>query len=200
MGSAAMGAALMDIDYIDYSDDPAGTGPPARTPRAHNGESIQPPVVPGPAVLLLVTGDEEALRISKRIGDCLCWWITGPMSYALRFTGARRRGRCSRSPRSYEVTHEEKYRDAALKVVDGPARHPARVRAACVGESAGSGIYSGYMLTMTFNGIWDVWRPPAGARPATLEGHHETGDRRVGEPGELGLRGLPQLADQGWPT
>lgn len=159
VGSTAMARHIMDIDYIDYSDDPGRNG--ATCPHAEdhvNGEVYTSHQwCQGLLYYYLATGDEEALRISKRIGDCLVWWITGPRSYALRFSGRETAWPLLSLSALYEVTHEERYRDAALKVVDD-LLEIQREHGRVVWEyPAGSGIYSGYMLTMTFNGIWDVW-------------------------------------------
>ena len=68
----------------------------------------------------------------------------------------------------YEVTHEGRYRDAALKVVDDTlAIQQERGRVEWE-HPPGSGIYGGYMLTMTFNGIWDVWATTGAKRVLDL--------------------------------
>ena len=155
----AMARHLMDIDYIDYSDDPGRNGAACPHSEDHtNGEVYTSHQwCQGLLYFYLATGDEEALRICKRIGDCLVWWITGPRSYALRFSGRETAWPLLSLSALYEVTHEERYRDAALKVVDGMlAVQQERGRVEWE-YPPGSGIYGGYMLTMTFNGLWDVW-------------------------------------------
>lgn len=150
---------LMDIDCIDYSADPRRNGATCPHAEQHtNGEVYTSHQwCQGLLYFYLATGDEEALRISKRIGDCLVWWITGPMSYALRFSGRETAWPLLSLAALYEVTHEERYREAALRVIDdliGIYKEHGQL----VWEyPAGSGIFSEYMLSMAFNGIWDVW-------------------------------------------
>ena len=159
VGSTAMARHVMDIDYIDFSDDPSRHGATCPHAEEHvNGEVYTSHQwCQGLLYYYLATGDEEALRISKRIGDCLVWWITGPMSYALRFSGRETAWPLLSLSALYEVTHEAKYRDAALKVVDDMLAIQQEHGRVVWEYPAGSGIYSGYMLTMAFNGIWDVW-------------------------------------------
>ncbi len=57
----------------------------------------------------------------------------------------------------YEVTHEPRYREAALAVIDDLLAIQKEHGRVCWESPLGSGIYSAYMLTMSFNGIWDVW-------------------------------------------
>ena len=159
VGSTAMARHLMDIDYIDYSDDPSRNGATCPHSEDHtNGEVYTSHQwCQGLLYYYLATGDEEALRIARRIGDCLVWWITGPMSYALRFSGRETSWPLLSLSALYEVTHEEKYKEAAMKVVDDMLAIQQEHGAVVWEYPAGSGIYSGYMLTMAFNGIWDVW-------------------------------------------
>jgi hypothetical protein len=159
VGSVAMARHLMDIDYIDYSADPRRNG--ATCP--HSEHHVRGEVYPshqwcqGLLYYYLATGDEEALRISRRIGDCLCWWITGPQRYALRGSGRETAWPLLSLAALYEVTHEPRYREAALVVVDDMIAIQ-REHGQVVWESPlGSGIFSPYMLTMSFNGVWDVW-------------------------------------------
>jgi len=158
-GALAMARHLMDIDYIDYSEDPGRNG--ATCPHAEdhtNGEVYTSHQwCQGLLYFYLATGDEEALRISRRVGDCLVWWITGPRSRTLRFSGRETAWPLLSLSALYEVTHEERYRDAALKVVDDLLAIQKKHGKVVWEYPPGSGIYGGYMLPMTFNGIWDVW-------------------------------------------
>lgn len=158
-GALAMARHIMDIDYIDFSEDPARDG--ATCP--HSEDHVIGEVYAshqwcqGLLYFYLATGDEEALRISKRIGDCLCWWITGPRKNALRSTGRETAWPLLSLSALYEATHEKRYRDAALSVVDELIRVQEERGSVVWEHPMGSGIYSDYMLAMTFNGIWDVW-------------------------------------------
>ncbi len=169
VGSVPMARHLMDIDYIDHSADPRRHGATCPHSEDHvNGEVYTSHQwCQGLLYYYLSTGDEEALRISKRIGDCLCWWITGPQKYAMRGSGRETAWPLLSLSALYEVTHEPRYREAALTVVDDLldiAREHGQV---CWESPLGSGIYSQYMLTMSFNGIWDVWA--ATGEPRVLE-------------------------------
>jgi rhamnogalacturonyl hydrolase YesR len=57
----------------------------------------------------------------------------------------------------YEVTGDDRYREAALRVVDDLIDIQREHGQVCWEYPLGSGILSGYMMAMTFNGIWDVW-------------------------------------------
>jgi len=154
-----MARHIMDIDYIDYSDDPRRNGATCPHSEDHvNGEVYTSHQwCQGLLYFYLATGDDEALRICKRIGDCLVWWITGPMSYTLRGSGRETAWPLLSLSALYEVTHEKRYRQAALKVVDDLIAVQKEHGQVCWEYPLGSGIFSAYMLTMTFNGIWDVW-------------------------------------------
>jgi hypothetical protein len=158
-GAPAMARHLMDIDYIDYSDDPRRNGATCPHSEDHtNGEVYTSHQwCQGLLYFYLATGDEEALRISRRIGDCLCWWIAGPLRGALRGSGRETAWPLLSLAALYEVTHETRYRDAALRVVDDLIAIRKEHGQVCWEYPLGSGIFSAYMLTMTFNGIWDVW-------------------------------------------
>jgi len=158
-GAEALARHVMDIDYIDYSDDPGRNGATCPHAEGHtNGEAYASHQwCQGLLCFYLATGDEEVLRISKRVGDCLVWWITGPRRYALRFSGRETAWPLLSLAALYEVTHEEKYKQAALHVVDDMIAIQKEHGQLVWEYPAGSGIYSGYMLPMTFNGIWDVW-------------------------------------------
>jgi hypothetical protein len=154
-----MARHLMDIDYIDHSPDPRRHGATCPHSEAHtNGEVYTSHQwCQGLLYYYLATGDEEALRISKRIGDCLVWWITGPMKMALRGTGRETAWPLLSLSALYEVTGEARYRDAALRVTDDLIQVQTENGKVCWEYPMGSGILSDYMLAMTFNGIWDVW-------------------------------------------
>ncbi|NQU11699.1 glycoside hydrolase family 127 protein, partial [bacterium] len=154
-----MARHLMDIDYIDYSDDPARHGATCPHAEQHtNGEVYTSHQwCQGLLYFYLATGDEEALRISKRIGDCLHWWITGPRRRALRCSGRETAWPLLSLSALYEVTGERRYRQAALRVVDDLIAIEKKHGRVVWEYPPGSGIHSGYMLPMTFNGIWDVW-------------------------------------------
>lgn len=167
---AAMARHLMDIDFIDHSPDPRRNGATCPHSEAHtNGEVYTSHQwCQGLLYFYLATGDEEALRISRRIGDCLVWWITGPMQKALRGTGRECAWPLLSLSALYEVTGDTRYRDAALRVVDDLIAIQTEHGRVCWEYPMGSGILSGYMLAMTFNGIWDVWAATGEARVLRL--------------------------------
>lgn len=158
-GGLAMARHLMDIDYIDFSPDPARDGGVCPHAENHTDGEVYPSHqwCQGLLYFFLATGDREALRIAQRIGDCLCWWITGPRGYALRFSGRETAWPLLSLSALYEVTGKKRYREAALKVVDDLIDIREQRGRVEWEYPAGSGIYSDYMIAMTFNGIWDVW-------------------------------------------
>lgn len=159
VGSVAMARHVMDIDYIDHSSDPGRNGAtcPHSENHVHGEVYTSHQWCQGLLYFYLATGDEEALRISKRIGDCLCWWITGPRKYAMRGSGRETAWPLLSLSALYEVTREPRYRDAALAVIDDLLAIQKEHGKVCWESPLGSGIYSGYMLTMSFNGVWDTW-------------------------------------------
>ncbi|MDP7395391.1 MAG: hypothetical protein QF541_00900 [Lentisphaeria bacterium] len=169
-GAEAVARHLMDIDYIDYSDDPGRDGADCPHSEGHTGGEVYPSHqwCQGLLYYHLVTGDEEARRIARRIGDCLCWWITGPMNDALRGSGRECAWPLLSLAALYEVTHETRYREAALKVIDDLIAVHGEHGGLVWEYPLGSGVYSDLMLTMTFNGIWDVWTATGEARVLQL--------------------------------
>ena len=159
-GGATMARHLMDIDYIDYSPDPARDGANCPHSTGHtNGETYPSHMwCQGLLYFYLATGDEEALRISKRIGDCLVWWINGPRSDALNFSGRESAWPLLSLAALYEITHEQKYRDAGMVIVNDLQEKQDKFGQLVWEYPPGSGIHSGYMSAMTFNGIWDMYR------------------------------------------
>jgi len=156
----AIARHVMDIDYIDHSADPRRNGATCPHSEDHtNGEVYTSHQwCQGLLYFYLATGDEEVLRICKRIGDCLVWWITGPMKYALRGSGRETAWPLLSLSALYEVTHEKRYAKAALMVVDDLIKIQKEHGSVVWEYPLGSGIFSDYMLTMTFNGIWDTWK------------------------------------------
>jgi len=154
-----MARHVMDIDFIDYSTDPGRDG--AVCPHAANhtdGEVYTSHQwCQGLLYYYLGTGDEEALRIAKRIGDCLICWITGPRSYSIRISGRESAWPLLSLAALYDVTGEEKYRDAGMIIInsmfDAIAEHGQMVWE----YPWGTGVFSSYMLAMTFNGVWDMY-------------------------------------------
>ncbi len=150
---------LMDIDYIDFSTDPGRDGATCPHSTHHTDGEVYPSHqwCQGLLYYYLGTGDEEALRISRRIGDCLIWWLTGPRAVSVRASGRESAWPLLSLAALYEVTGDARYRDVALHLVDeliAIQKEHGRV----VWESPlGSGVLSQYMIAMTFNGIWDVW-------------------------------------------
>ena len=150
---------LMDIDYIDFSTDPGRNGAccPHSTNHTDGEVYLSHQWCQGLLYYYLGTGDEEALRISKRIGDCLIWWITGPRKVALRGSGRESAWPLLSLAALYEVTGEEKYRDAGL-VITNQMLEVIQQHGQMVWEYPfGSGIFSSVMLAMTFNGVWDMY-------------------------------------------
>jgi len=158
-GALPMARHLMDIDYIDYSDDPARNGADCPHSVNHTGGEVYPSHqwCQGLLYFYLATGDEEALRIAKRIGDNLCWWVDGPLSRAMTFSGRETAWPLLSLAALYDVTGEEKYRDAGLKVVDGMIATYKRYGQLQWEYPSGTGQWIPAMLTMTFNGIWDMY-------------------------------------------
>jgi hypothetical protein len=158
-GGLAMARHLMDIDYIDYSDDPGRDGADCPHSDEHTNGEVYPSHqwCQGLLYFYLSTGDEEALRIAKRIGDNLHWWVTGPNAYAMRASGRETAWPLLSLAALYEVTHEARYKKAALQVVDDMIAIQKEHGTLCWEYPLGSGVYSDYMLTMVFNGLWDVW-------------------------------------------
>lgn len=166
-GGLAMARHLMDIDYIDYSKDPSRDGATCPHSTNHTDGEVYPSHqwCQGLLYFYLATGDEEALRISKRIGDNLCWWVYGPRRESLTYSGRETAWPLLSLSALYQVTGEKKYRDAGMKIVsDLHARYRKHGKLAWE-YPPGSGIWSGYMAAMSFNGIWDMWAA--------------TGDKRV---------------------
>lgn len=159
VGSVPVARHVMDIDYIDHSSDPGRDGAtcPHSENHVHGEVYTSHQWCQGLLYFYLATGDEEALRISKRIGDCLCWWITGPRKYAMRGSGRETAWPLLSLSALYEVTQEQRYREAALTIIDDMLAIQKEHGKVCWESPLGSGIYSGYMLTMSFNGIWDTW-------------------------------------------
>lgn len=168
-GALSMARHLMDIDYIDYSADPARDGACCPHSTDHTNGEVYPSHqwCQGLLYFHLATGDEEALRIAKRIGDCLIWWITGPRKEALTFSGRETAWPMLSLAALYEVTHEEKYRDAGMQIIEGLLETHAQHGQLVWEYPPGSGIYSGYMAAMSFNGIYDMWT--ATGDPRVLE-------------------------------
>jgi len=150
---------LMDIDFIEHSTDPGRNG--AVCPHAANhtdGEVyISHQWCQGLLYYYLGTGDEEALRIAKRIGDCLTWWITGPRSFCLRGSGRESAWPLLSFAALYEVTGEEKYRDAGMIIINGMLDVVEEFGEMMWEYPLGTGVFSSYMLAMTFNGVWDMY-------------------------------------------
>ena len=151
---------LMDIDYIDYSSDPARDGADCAHSVDHTGGEAYPSHqwCQGLLYYYLATGDEEALRISKRIGDNLIWWCTGPRSDSLHYSGRESAWPLLSLAALYDVTHEDKYRDGGMVIINDLLRSEREHGHLAWEYPPGSGIYSGYMSLMVFNGIWDMWQ------------------------------------------
>ncbi|MFW6039197.1 MAG: hypothetical protein ACOC9P_01825, partial [bacterium] len=157
----ALGPArhLMDIDYMDYSSDPSRDGAVCPHSTNHTDGEVYPSHqwCQGLLYFYLATGDAEALRISKRIGDNLVWWVTGPRSAALRYSGRETAWPLLSLASLYQITHEQRYRDAGMRIVDDLISIHEEHGSLVWEHPPGSGVYSGYMLAMSFNGIWDMW-------------------------------------------
>ena len=159
IGSLPAARHLMDIDYIDYSPDPSRDGGVCPHSANHTDGEVYPSHqwCQGLLYFYLATGDPEALRIAKRIGDNLVWWITGPRSNALTASGRESAWPLLGLSALYEVTGETKYRDAGMVIVNA-LRDVFNERGRLEFEyPLGSGQYFGYMVLMTFNGIWDMY-------------------------------------------
>ncbi|MCC7193689.1 MAG: hypothetical protein IT444_13015 [Phycisphaeraceae bacterium] len=157
--SRAVARHLMDIDYIDFSTDPGRDGADCPHSTGHtNGECYTSHQwCQGLLYWYLATGDNEALRISKRIGDNLIWWITGPHKSALTASGRESAWPMLSLAALYEVTGEEKYRDAGMLIVKDLLESHRRHGQIMWEYPLGSGIFSSYMALMTFNGIWAMY-------------------------------------------
>ena len=154
-----MARHVMDIDYIDFSTDPGRDGAVCPHSANHTDGEVYPSHqwCQGLLYYYLGTGDEEALRIAKRIGDCLIWWITGPRSYSLRISGRESAWPLLSLAALYDVTGEEKYRDAGMIIINGMFDVIAEHGQMVWEYPPGTGIFSSYMLAMTFNGVWDMY-------------------------------------------
>jgi hypothetical protein len=161
---------VMDIDFIDFSTDPGRNGATCPHSTHHTDGEVYTSHqwCQGLLYYYLATGDEEALRISRRIGDCLVWWITGPRSIAVRGSGRETAWPLLSLSALFEVTGETRYRDAALQVVDGLIAVQKQYGRVVWEYPLGSGIFSDYMIAMSFNGIWDVWAATGEARVLQL--------------------------------
>lgn len=161
---------LMDIDFIDFSTDPGRNGAVCPHSANHTDGEVYPSHqwCQGLLYYYLGTGDEEALRIARRIGDALIWWTTGPRSVALRASGRESAWPLLSLSALYEVTGDTRYRDTALRVIDELIAIQKEYGRVVWEYPLGSGIVSDYMLAMTFNGIWDVWAATGEARVLQL--------------------------------
>lgn len=150
---------LMDIDYIDYSTDPARNGASCPHSANHTDGEVYPSHqwCQGLLYFYLGTGDEEALRIARRIGDCLCWWVTGPRKICLRGSGRESAWPLLSLAALYEVTHEEKYKEAGMAIIDEMIAIYEKHGRLVWETPLGSGILTESMLYMTFNGVWDMY-------------------------------------------
>lgn len=150
---------LMDIDYIDFSTDPARDGAvcPHSTNHTDGEVYLSHQWCQGLLYFYLATGDEEALRIARRIGDALIWFITGPRSFCLTGSGRESAWPLLSLSALYEVTGEEKYRDAGMVIVNGMLDTVEKHGHMVWEYPLGSGILTSYMLFMTFNGVWDLY-------------------------------------------
>src|SRR5262249_47668049 len=65
-------------------------------------------------------------------------------------------------------THEKKYRDAGMRIVNDMLR-TYRKHGRLVWEyPPGSGVFSDYMAAMSFNGVWDMWAATSDKRVLAL--------------------------------
>jgi hypothetical protein len=160
---------LMDVDFIDHSGDPARDGAVCPHSTDHTNGEVYPSHqwCQGLLYYYLGTGDEEALRIARRIGDNLCGWVVGPRKESLRFSGRESAWPMISLAALYEVTGEVRYRDAGMAII-ASMQEVVRTHGQMVWEApAGSGILSPYMLAMAFNGVWDMYA--ATNDPGTLD-------------------------------
>ncbi|MAE61215.1 MAG: hypothetical protein CMJ49_07645 [Planctomycetaceae bacterium] len=158
-GGLGMARHLMDIDYIDYSPDPSRDGGVCPHSANHTDGEVYPSHqwCQGLLYFYLATGDLEALRIARRIGDNLTWWVTGPRSGSLLASGREAAWPLLSLASLFEVTGETKYRDAGMTIVN-TLRDVFNERGQLEFEyPLGSGVFSSYMVLMTFNGIWDMY-------------------------------------------
>ena len=150
---------LMDIDFIDHSTDPARDGATCPHSTNHTDGEVYPSHqwCQGLLYYYLTTGDPQALRVSRRIGDNLIWWITGPRRDSLTYSGRESAWPLLALAALYDVTRDAKYRDAGMIIIDS-FKQAMREHGRLQWEyPPGSGIWSGYMHLMTFNGIWDMY-------------------------------------------
>jgi hypothetical protein len=151
---------LMDIDYIDFSTDPARDGADCPHSLNHTDGEVYPSHqwCEGLLLFYLATGDPEALRISKRIGDNLCYWIHGPLRDACFFSGRESAWPLLSLTALFDVTREQKYLEAALSIVNELRRRHEQHGTAMWEYPPGSQKMIAYMVPMTFNGLWDVYK------------------------------------------
>lgn len=150
---------LMDIDYMDFSTDPARDGGVCPHSTEHtNGETYPSHQwCQGLLYYHLATGDLEALRIARRIGDNLIWWVTGPRNDSLTYSGRESAWPLLALAALYDVTHDERYRDAGMVIIQNFIDSVKEHGTLKWEYPPGSGIYSGYMYAMVFNGVWDMY-------------------------------------------
>ena len=159
VGGALQAQHLMDIDFIDYSPDPARDGAVCPHSTEHTNGEVYPSHqwCQGLLYYYLATGDMEALRIAKRIGDNLIWWITGPRSDSMTYSGRESAWPLLGLAALYDVTGDERYRDAGMVVINHFQNTFDEHGTLAWEYPPGSGIYSNYMYAMVFNGVWDMY-------------------------------------------
>jgi len=151
---------LMDIDYIDFSTEPQRDGGDCPHGEGHTDGEVYPSHqwCEGLMHFYLATGDPEALRISKRIGDNLCYWINGPYRPAMFFTSREAGWPLQSLACLYDYTREKKYIDAALSVINELCSRFEEHGPAMYEYPAGSGHFIAYNNPWLYDGLWEVYR------------------------------------------
>jgi len=151
---------LMDIDYIDFSTEPQRDGGDCPHAAGHTDGEVYPSHQWCEGLLLyyLGTGDPEALRISKRIGDNLLYWINGPYNRAMYFTSREAGWPLLSLACLYNYTREEKYIEGAMNVVNELCDRFEKRGQAMFEYPAGSGRYTPYNNPWLYDGVWEVYR------------------------------------------
>jgi len=159
-GALANVRHLMDIDYIDFSTEPQRDGAACPHSVNHTDGEVYPSHqwCEGLLLFYLATGDTEALRISKRIGDNLCYWINGPYSNAVFFTDREAGWPLISLANLYDYTREQKYLDAAMEIVNELCSRYEKRGLKMFEYPAGSGRFISYNVAWLFDGVWQVYR------------------------------------------
>lgn len=109
---------LMDIDFVDSSADPLREGAVIPHAREHVLNMVQTSHmwIDGLLMYYEASGDPEALRVARAVGDCLLRWLEQRPEVV--FSTGRETGRPLLNLAAlYEATRDERYRVGAQKLI-----------------------------------------------------------------------------------